>query len=200
MSMKNEPNEANVLFGNYSFRILSDSEFEPLFRRYRPIIFQTALEFDVRQALSLEETEAISRLRKLTGTLFRLNLGIYHEEELVGLSFGVQRSADTYYMVNTGIVQSHQGKGLYSALLPRILHILLREGFQIIYSRHTATNNQIIVPKLKAGFLITGLELSDVFGTLVHLSYFVNPIRRKLLDVRSGKAIPDAEIRPFVPF
>ena len=85
------------------------------------------------------------------------------------------------------------------ALLPRILGALQREGFQIVSSRHVATNNQILVPKLKAGFVMTGIEVSDVFGVVVHLSYFFNPLRRKVLDVRVGQARPDAEVKRYTP-
>jgi GNAT superfamily N-acetyltransferase len=183
------------LFGNYTFRVLENAEFFPLFRQYRSHLFQTMLEFDVRQAMSLEEQTATARLRERMGTLFGLNMGLYHHQEFIGWSFGWQESAEKYYMVSTGILPQHQGKGIYSALLPRILETLQREGFQIVTSQHVATNNQILVPKLKAGFVITGLEVSDVFGVLVDLSYFFNPLRRKVLDVRVGQARPDADVK-----
>jgi hypothetical protein len=189
-----------VLFGNYTIRVLEDTEFSPLFRQYRPIIFQTMLDFDVQQALSMEEKTATARLRARMGRPFRLNVGIYHNQEFIGWSFGIQESAEKYYMVNTAMFPQHQGKGVYSALLPCILGTLQSEGFQIVYSRHVATHNQVLVPKLKAGFIITGVELSDVFGVLVHLSYFFNPIRRKVLDVRVGQTRPDAEVKRFMPF
>jgi hypothetical protein len=103
-------------------------------------------------------------------------------------------------MVNTAMLPQHQGKGIYSALLPRIPSALQREGFQIVYSRHVATHNQILVPKLKAGCVMTGIEVSDVFGVLVRLSSFVNPLRRKVLDVRVGQARPDAEVKRCMPY
>jgi GNAT superfamily N-acetyltransferase len=192
--------QESVLFGNYTIRALDNAEFGPLFRQYRPTIFQTMLDFDVQQALSTEEQTATARLREQMGTPFRLNIGIYHQQEFIGWSFGRQESAEKYYMVNTAILPQHQGKGIYSVLLPRILGAVQREGFQIVSSRHVATNNQVLVPKLKAGFVITGVELSDVFGVLVHLSYFFNPIRRKVLDVRVGQARPDAEVKRYMPF
>lgn len=190
----------SVLFDNYTLRVLDDAEFDPLFRQYRSLIFQHNLDFNAQQALSMEERTATARLRERMGSPFRLNIGLYHHQELIGWSFGIQESAEKYYMVNTGIFPQYQGKGIYSALLPRILGILQEEGFQIAYSRHKATNNQVLVPKLKAGFVITGMEVSDVFGVLVQLSYFFNPLRRKVLDVRVGQARPDAEVRQHLPF
>ena len=189
----------SMLFGNYSVRILDNNEFNTLFRQCRRSIFETMLEFDVQQALSTEEKTASARLRERMGTPFRLNVGIYHNQEFIGWSFGRQEDSEKYYMVNTGILPEHRGKGIYSALLPWILDALQREGFQIAYSRHVATNNQILVAKLKAGFVITAIEVSDVFGVLVHLSYFFNPLRRKVLDVRVGQARPDAEVKRYMP-
>jgi hypothetical protein len=90
--------QESVLFGNYTIRALDHAEFDPLFRQYRPIIFQTMLDFDVQQALSREEQTATARLRERMGTPFRLNSGIYHHQEFIGWSFGIQESAEKYYM------------------------------------------------------------------------------------------------------
>jgi hypothetical protein len=57
------------------------------------------------------------------------------------------------------------------------------------------TNNDVIIPKLKAGFLITSFELSDTFGSLVHLTYYPSPLRRKVQVYRAGDLFPDEEIR-----
>jgi len=190
----------SILFGNYTVKVLDNAEFFPLLQQYRPIVFQNTLDFHVQDVLSTEEQSAIACLRERMGTPFRLNLGIFHNQEFIGWSFGVQESSETYFMANTGILPQHQNRGIYSALLPRILDMLKEEGFQIVHSRHVATNNQVLIPKLKAGFIVTGFELSDVFGILVHLSYFFNPIRRKVLDVRVGQARPDAEVKRYMPF
>ncbi len=101
-------------------------------------------------------------------------------------------------MTNTGILEAHRGRGLYTALLPVVLGILKREGFQTVYSRHNLTNNAVIVPKLKAGVVISGFEVDDRFGTLAQLSYFFNPLRRKVLDVRVGQRAPDEEIKKLL--
>jgi hypothetical protein len=87
----------SVLFGNYTLRVLDNAEFGPLFRQYRSIIFQTMLDFDIQQALSIEEQTATARLRERMGTPFRLNIGLYHRQEFIGWSFGIQESAEKYY-------------------------------------------------------------------------------------------------------
>jgi hypothetical protein len=79
-----------------------------------------------------------------------------------------------------------------------VLGLLRNKGFQIVTSRHTATNNAVIIPKLKAGFVIIGLELDDRFGTLVKLAYYFSAGRRKLIDVRSGQTTPDEAIKKLM--
>ena len=150
--------------------------------------------------LSESERANLNRLANSTTDFYRLNIGIFHKTQFVGWSFGIQENAPpgNYYMVNSGILPEHQGKGIYSFLLPQILRIVEGAGFQIVTSRHVMTNNQILIPKLKAGFVITGFELSDMFGTLVHLAYYFNPTRRKMLDVRSGQLRPDEELKTYL--
>jgi RimJ/RimL family protein N-acetyltransferase len=187
--------DAQPLLGDYTLRMLDDADFDAVFREYHPRVFAGTWSFDVGQALSAEERAAVDLLRQRVGERYRLNLGIYHHERCVGWSFGIQDGPERFYMINTGILPEHQNRGIYTALLPNVLERVRAEGFQIVYSRHTATNNRILVLKLKAGFVITGIEISDQFGLLVHLSYFFNPLRRRVLDVRVGEVAPDEEIR-----
>ncbi|HYF01961.1 MAG TPA: GNAT family N-acetyltransferase [Patescibacteria group bacterium] len=148
--------------------------------------------------LSDDEKALLKTLSQNTGMPFTLHLGIFLKGELIGWSYGWQESAEKYYMCNTAILKEHRRKGIYTALLPEVLKILKDKGFQIAYSRHAATNNDIIIPKLKAGFVISGMEISDKFGTLVHLSYFFNNIRRRMIDFRSGQSTLDEDLRKFL--
>jgi L-amino acid N-acyltransferase YncA len=141
-----------------------------------------------------EEKEATRRLRQHMGSPLTLYFGLFHGEQIVGWHIGDQHNAARFYMRNSAIVPEHRRRGLYSAMLKAVVAHLLELGFQNILSRHNATNNAVIIPKLKAGFVMTGLEISDVFGTLVHLEYFANPQRRKAIDYRCGLIAPDEEI------
>ena len=67
-------------------------------------------------------------------------------------------------------------------------------GFQEISSNHVATNNPIIIAKLKANFVITGITLSDLQGIIVTLSYYKNNLRKQALDYRVGAIKHSAEI------
>ena len=174
---------------------------DSLFLLIKPLqntIFQTNLRVPVYQFLSSIELDKLKKLQENMGSPFRINLGLFCGQELVGWSYGWQENRETYYMTNSAVVPEHPRKGLYSALLNKTLQIAREEGFQIIYSRHTATNNAVIIPKLKAGFLISSMEISDPFGTLVILRYYCNPKRRALMDFRCGEDQPTSEVKKLL--
>ena len=39
------------------------------------------------------------------------------------------------------------------------------------------------------------MELDDKFGVLIHLHYYMNSKRKKIMDYRSGQVKPDEEIK-----
>lgn len=98
--------------------------------------------------------------------LIRFNLCIFKSDEFCDWFTGDQYNYETFYMRNSAILPDHRRKGLYTALMYEFLDRVEKIGFQIVLSRHTTTNNSIIIPKLKAGFVITSLEVFDRFGTL----------------------------------
>ncbi len=187
-----------TLTDGYEIRTLSNDEFFPEFARLRGELFGHTLNFNFRDALSQPEMQALSELHKQMADAYTLNLGLYFNEKLVGWSFGRQESAEKFYMVNSAILPDHRRKGLYTSLMNTMVERVSQAGFQIIYSRHTAVNSAILIAKLKAGFKISAMEISDSFGLLVHLTYFANPVRRKIMDFRAGELVPDDEIRKYL--
>jgi len=167
---------------------------KPFFIEHRPKLFTECFSLASNKTLSDVEQEKMAILAQNMGSPFTLNLGLFHNKKPIGWSFGWQKDRETYYMTNSAIVPQHRRKGLYSCLLQKTIEEVQAVGFQIIESRHTATNNPVIIPKLKCGFIISGMEISDVFGTLVHLRYYTNPVRRHLMDIRSGQAKPDVDL------
>ena len=163
---------------------------------HAPGIFdEKAQIFRWREHVGAEELERSRSLeRGLSGAL-RINLGIFHGDTFVGWSWGIQQPGETFYMVNSAVLPEHRGKGLYRALMESMVERVTGLGFQLITSRHVACNNAVLVPKLKAGFQITGFEVSDSFGVLVNLTYYTSPLRRKVYTYRTGQERPDAEVK-----
>lgn len=186
-------------FGDYTIRSMSRDDFHPLFQKHCPQLFADTFAFRLREALSAEQEATRKRLRARENGLYQLRLAMFHGDDFVGWHTGRQVNADEYAMENSAVLPAHQRKGLYTFLLARVLGIVRDAGFQIVTSGHNATNNRIIIPKLKAGFVIVGMEISPEFGAVIKLAYFFNPLRRHALDVRSGEAVPSEELRQYMP-
>lgn len=184
------------LGNGYSIREITGEEFWPLWDQHAPGIFSdNSLDFMWHQHISEPERENLKALGKHMGDPLRTRLAVFKGDQFVGWSVGDQKSSEVYYMRNSAILPEHRRQGLYSELLKTNIEMLTEKGFQKIYSRHSQTNNAVIIPKLKAGFIITSLELDDMFGAMVHLSYYTNPLRRKMMDFRTGNLRPDEEIK-----
>lgn len=187
------------LFDNYSLRSSeNEQEFNDFLTEHSPAMYPNTIDMNLANMLSEKEKVEIGRLYKNLGEPYRLNLYILCGEEKIGWCFGAQTDFETFNMTNTAIFKGHRNKGIYKALLPAIIKIIKEQGFQKICSRHAATNNQVLIPKLREGFTISGFEISDMFGLLIWLTYYFNETRRKVVDFRVGEAQPDAEIAKAV--
>jgi len=188
-------NERTHLIQDYSYQLMESDEFFPIFAEYRPIVFANTFTIRAKDyAYSQVEIDKLETLPKVNTDLIANHFVLYKENRVIGWSTGMQESNHAYRMINTGVLAEHQNKGIYTALLPVIIKTLREQGVQTITSAHNATNNQVIIPKLKAGFVISGLELHDGFGTLVKLSYVMNAKRMQLMHMRSGLRRPSREM------
>lgn len=139
----------------FRFVELSNADFQKYWSEWGPKIFdEESTILDNRKILSDEEKSFLKSLSENTSQLIRLNLGIFRGDEFCGWFTGGQQDYETFYMRNSAILPELRGKGLYTALMYEVLERVQKMGFQIVLSRHTTTNNSIIVPKLKAGFVI----------------------------------------------
>jgi len=179
----------------YSIKECDSKEFSKAIDGQIERVFENDLILNVRDILSDLEKNKLKTLNENFKHPYQQHLLILHKGELAGWTWGFQDSRESFYMVNSAILPQHRRRGLYSLLLEVTLEKLIEKGFQRIWSRHNFTNTSIIVPKLKNGFHITGTELSDTFGALIHLTYFTNEIRRKVLDFRAGQLRPDKELK-----
>lgn len=173
-------------------------EFRPWFAQNRSNLFPDTLDFNAQEILSDLERTKQKALAERMANVFSCAIVLAHETKIIGWSFGRQETFEKFYQVNSAIFPEYRGRGFYKRLLNIMTELVREEGFQIIYSRHAATNSAVIVPKLKSGFVISGFELSDVFGTLVHLTYFTNSVRKKVLDFRCGDLRPDNELKKLL--
>lgn len=163
-----EVNKTWQIDSNYSIRFMSKEEFDPLLQENGKKFFEEKSQiFRLRDALNEVERSKIKKLSETAGNFLELRLGVFRGSEFIGWNYSRQESAFNLYMQNSAIFPEFRRQGLYTELLKKVVSIGTEIGFQTIYSRHVSTNNDVIIAKLKLGFKITSLEVSDLFGTLV---------------------------------
>jgi RimJ/RimL family protein N-acetyltransferase len=123
-----------------------------------------------------------------------LNWLVYHQDEIIGWCHGMQLSNDSFYMKNSCIKPAFRNRGLYSKVLSHLTQHIFNLGFKVVTSKHIASNNAILIAKLKQGFIVTGMEMSVENGLLLVLSLFNNKIRHQVLDFRNGFGMPGKEV------
>lgn len=169
-----------------TYHFITFEEFTPFFKEARSMLFKTNFDFDVSQVISEEEYIKMRENYALEKAAKEYHLVAKDGDKIIGWSFGYQKSAQDFYMVNSAIFPEYRRKGIYTELLRLAVDKITDMGFQYIYSRHKLTNNDVIIPKLKYGFNIVGMEVNDMFGNLVLLGYYTNSKRRELLEIRAG--------------
>jgi GNAT superfamily N-acetyltransferase len=99
----------------------------------------------------------------------RLYFVLRYRGEIVGWHHGYRQDSSTYTLQDSAILPAYRGKGLYTLLLNITLAYLRHRGFRIVRSRHAADLPAVLIPKLRAGFQITGLSCASERGPLVEL-------------------------------
>jgi GNAT superfamily N-acetyltransferase len=182
----------------YSIKEIPTDEFNKIWPKHAKKLFNDISLFYVNsEVYKKKELKQFKKLREgFEGSKhYHLNLALYHKNRFVGWAWGFQESATTFYMCNSAVLATHRRKGLYTALMLETLKRVEPMGFMRVYSRHIIVNNDIIIAKLKCGFKITNFELSEQFGTMVHLSYFPQKIKNDILDFRSGYRRPSKKMK-----
>lgn len=173
---------------------LTSDEFYPLFRKHRSEIFADTLWYSSREVRTEHEQSQIPTLIKGLEDVWSLHLGLYEGDQLIGWCSSFAKKANELYMMNSAVFPEHRRKGYYKKMMDEVLKEAKLAGFQVVTSSHVSTNNEVIMAKLKSNFKITGMEVSDEFGVLVNLTYFINETRAKAMEFRSGWSKPDAEM------
>ena len=107
-----------------------------------------------------------------------------HNEEFVGGYMGREEAGGRYRMCFSAVMPSHRRLGIYRDLIARILTMARSVGFSEVVSCHKPDNNAVLIPKLQAGFLITGMEITSTRGILVKVAHPLRELNRSIYRCR----------------
>ena len=92
------------------------------------------------------------------------------DDNAIGWSLSEQREPDTLFMIWTGIVPGRQNQGVYSSFLRHYLDYARALGYARVTSNHMVNNRRVLVAKLKAGFVASGMSLDERWGAMIWLT------------------------------
>lgn len=154
--------------------------------RYSELVEATF--FASRPSFRIEESVLVG-LDTCRDRGFSLRIGAFDGDELVGWSFGHQDGFDNFQMQSSGVLEPYRRQGIYTKMLQKIIAEVQPYGFSKICSLHVCTNNAILIPKLKAGFVVTGMRLHASFGVMLELSYCFDEKLDAAYRFRAGEKI-----------
>ncbi|MBS1684277.1 MAG: GNAT family N-acetyltransferase [Bacteroidetes bacterium] len=187
-----------ILTGSVSCGDISFEEYSKLMKAYSNKVFQDAPQLRIPLSEDTITSDWNRNFSNFQAQCFYICRCIFKDNEPIGWFYGIQEKARTFNMINTGILPEHQGQGIYTALLHQLIIELTGLGFTVVKSQHSLNNNHVLIPKLKKGFVISGIEVFSGFGTLVHLAYFVNPNEKKAFSYKIGRIPLDPEIESWI--
>ena len=107
-------------------------------------------------------------------------------EKVIGWIMGGFTAAGTFYMRNSAVVPDHRRKGIYTSMMENLAQFVAPRGVYVLESLHHPSNNEVIIAKLKHGFMIHGMEVDVQFGTLVKLKKYLHKNFDEVFDKRVG--------------
>jgi len=185
---------------NYTFRVVDSFEEPMTSNLMREIFFEGFPSVDPKKFLTDQERQNEADLRSKIKDRYHLRIAVHCRDEFVGWTCGWQDTDNRFYMATSAVLPEHRNKGIYTQLVSAVLRITKEEGFQSVHSNHLAANNNVIIPKLKLGFVITGMEMLEFAGMMVKTAFYHHPIRRDLYLYRVGMQQPSAVIRNLLGY
>lgn len=171
---------------NIEYRFTTREEFNPIIEQWRQVAFADNHDIELEKFYTEEAMYKRKALGEMVKLGYRLYLLAYVDGKLAGWSWGYQKSSTEFYMCNSAVLPEFRRKGIYKHMLETVLEKASQDGFQEITSKHHACNNEVLLPKMRKGFMISGFEINPRFGTLVTLVYFPNKQVEHVYQQRIG--------------
>lgn len=151
--------------------------------------FPPEVSFDTSKLRSPEQIAGQERLAAARGDdpLRDFHL-VWKDGELAAQFSGEQKSPTTYRMWHSNVHPDFRRRGLYRMLVRATIEYTRELGFDTICSEHAPGNTAILIAKLKAGFRISGFDVTPDYGTSVLLTYFHSADLLAAYEFRCGLA------------
>lgn len=155
-----------------------------------PIFGDAARQQHLNALIGAEAAARHAELRQSLPAPERIRVGAFDGERLVGFSHGWFEVGARFYIGSSAVHPDYRRQGLYTRLLQAIEAAVRERGGITIGSQHVATNNAVLIAKLRLGYVIAGTEYVEHLGLLVRLLLHLAPQRAALFAARTGLLEP----------
>jgi len=100
--------------------------------------------------------------------------GLFKTDELIGIAICNPSDWSTYYLRYFTVLPEFTGLGMISALVEHLCKILSNHGVQRAEAEFSPNNSMTQRFTTKLGFEVSGLSLSERYGSLVRTTKFLN--------------------------
>jgi GNAT superfamily N-acetyltransferase len=115
-------------------------------------------------------------------------------ERVAAVYRGEQLDGHTYMTGHAAVHLDYRRRGIYRAVIERVLETTRALGFTSVVSGHAPGNNPAIIAKLSLGFRIDRLELDALHGPTLWLRFFHDPDELAAYEFRCGLATLTPEL------
>jgi L-amino acid N-acyltransferase YncA len=85
---------------------------------------------------------------------------------------------ETFFIDTIGLVPEVREQGIYQAFLKQLIRYLKAAGYERLTSSHHPNNRAVLIPELKVGFNIVGLEINESAGPILRVAHPLHEDRR----------------------
>ncbi len=167
-----------------------DSFAEPAFTQLVNAVFADAQRVAIMERLCPRPVVAAAVL-----PLHRVRVGAFAGEALVGWSHGWREPGGQLCVASSAVLPQYRRQGIYTRLLAAIQEQALALGCHRVTSHQRADNSAVLIAKLKAGYVICGMEFSSEMGLLAKLARDLDPARHALFAARIAAIQASAHAR-----
>jgi ribosomal protein S18 acetylase RimI-like enzyme len=155
-----------------------------------PIFGDEARNRHLAELIGAEADERHKALRAGLPKPERIRFAAFDGERFVGCSSGWFEFGGNFYIGLSAVDPAYRQQGIYTRMLVAMEQAVRARGGLLISSQHVATNNAVLIAKLKLGYVVAGTEYVDPMGLLVRLVLHLAPQRRELFASRTGTLVP----------
>lgn len=129
--------------------------------------------------LPAERQENLTPLKQAFAGTHHEYFVFYDRKDVAGWSYSEMHDLETYFMTNTAILASYRRRGIYSHYLYHFIAYLKALGYERVTSHHQPNNRAVLIAKLKAGFVLSGMILDERWSAQVQMTYHMYPDRQQ---------------------